>query len=231
MIAAEREPEPCEADEREARCRALLPLVSRLANGLAHVFTFVECEELFGDGCIGMVRAVDSYDPARGIPLEHYARPIIAGAIMNGVRARDPLSEHARRILRAAERERETARGRGEDEPTLAQLRTRVAGLASALLLEHRARTVSLDAPLPDGKHEPLDFEADPLRTVEATDAAARLRAAIDALPDRQRSVVDAAYYRKLPANAIARELAISSQRVGQLHERALANLRRTLPA
>ena len=54
-------------------------------------------DDLLGDGALGLIRAVDTYDPLRGATLEAYARKLIAGAMLNGLRKLDPVSERVRR--------------------------------------------------------------------------------------------------------------------------------------
>ncbi len=85
--------------QREERIRALLPLVKRIARRICRL---VPCDydDLVCDGSVGMIRAVDNFDPARGISLEHYARHLISGAMLIGIRRMDPVSERTRRRMR-----------------------------------------------------------------------------------------------------------------------------------
>ncbi len=213
-------------------CRELLPLVGRLARGLARVYPFTEYQELFQDGCIGMMRAVRSFDASRGVPLEAYARPLIAGSIFNGIRSRDPLSENARKLLRDAERERERlALENPGSVPTLRELAARISGLGAAMMMSHRASTLSLDAPLPDGESLPVSWNDDPARIVESRDRSHRVRSAVARLTPRQRDVVEKHYFARKTVTAVGDELSISPQRVSQLNSSALANLRKKLVA
>ncbi len=91
---------------REEAIRRLLPLVRTVARRIARLVPGSDLDDLIGDGCIGIIRAVDAYDPALGPSLEHYARRIALGAMLNGVRRLDPVSERVRRVVRVAERER-----------------------------------------------------------------------------------------------------------------------------
>jgi RNA polymerase sigma factor (sigma-70 family) len=217
--------------EREERYRQLLPLVGRLARGLARVYPFCEYDDLFQDGCVGMLRAAATFDPSRGVPLEAYARPLVAGAIFNGIRTRDPLSENARKLLRSAERERTESRKRGDQEPTLRELATRISGLGAALLMAYRADTLSLSRPLPEGNALPIDWSDDPARLAEERDRTRRLHAALATLTERQRSVVAKVYFGHKSVTTIGEEMSISSQRVSQLHQSAIANMRKALAA
>ena len=73
-------------DAREERIRALLPMVRQIARRVHRMVPMSDAEDLIGDGCVGLIRAVDGFDPTRGVPLEHYARRLILGSVLNGVR-------------------------------------------------------------------------------------------------------------------------------------------------
>ena len=78
----------------------------------------LDVDDLVGDGSIGLIRAVDSFDPLRGPQLDDYARRLIVGAMLNGIRRMDPVSERARRIVRDGENRRyalAAARRRGSE--------------------------------------------------------------------------------------------------------------------
>ena len=96
--------------------------------GSCHVTTMT----LVGDGSIGLIRAVDDYDPSRGTSLELYARHLISGAMLNGIRRMDPVSERTRRAMRDGEVERyQLACARG-NVPTLAEMEIRRPGFIRA---------------------------------------------------------------------------------------------------
>src|SRR5665213_3619587 len=109
-------------DEREATIRSLLPLVRTMARRVARVVRAADLDDLIGDGSVGLIRAVDAFDPARGASLETYVRRVVLGAMLNGLRRLDPVSERARRALREAERLRlALAQDRGS-LPTLGEM-------------------------------------------------------------------------------------------------------------
>ncbi|MBV8197588.1 MAG: hypothetical protein JO263_05610, partial [Candidatus Eremiobacteraeota bacterium] len=89
--------------EREAHVVRLLPAVYGIARRVARICRLRESDDLVGDGSLGLVRAVDSFDPNRGVSLDCYARHVILGTMLNGMRRRDPVSERARRLVRHAE--------------------------------------------------------------------------------------------------------------------------------
>ncbi|MEO6834798.1 MAG: sigma-70 family RNA polymerase sigma factor [Candidatus Tumulicola sp.] len=213
------------AGSREETIRALLPLVRRIARRIKRLVPGFDLDDLVGDGSIGLIRAVDSYDSSRGPTLEHYARRLIVGAMLNGIRRMDPVSERARRIVRDGENERYAmALSRGE-VPTAAEMERRCPGYLRALAATHRGQPLSLDAPLPQGEMLSGDWSGDPGRIVERRSRQADLTALIVRLPARQRAVVVEHYFEGSSLRAIGRRMAISPQRASQLHLAAIARL------
>ena len=111
-----------EATERDAYISALLPRVRALARRLKRIVPNLDLDDLTGDGFVGLIRAVDSFDPARGPHLDEYARRLIVGAMLNGIRRMDPVSERARRIVRDGENERYTLAAASGEIPSLAEM-------------------------------------------------------------------------------------------------------------
>ena len=213
-------------EARERTIRALLPYVKRIARRIKRLVPGFDVDDLVGDGSIGLIRAVDSFDPARGPTLQQYARRLIVGAMLNGIRRMDPVSERARRIVRDAENERfGLAMLRGEIPP-VAEIDRRCPGYSRAMAAAHCGQPLSLDAPLPQGETLAGDWSDDPAHILAQRSRSAALAALIDGLPQRHRDVVLAHYYRGRSLRAIGRQLAISPQRASQLHLAAIAKLR-----
>jgi DNA-directed RNA polymerase specialized sigma subunit len=63
--------------DREAAIRRLLPTVRQIARRVLRVVGLADIDDLVGDGSIGLIRAVDTFDVARGTTLELYARRLI----------------------------------------------------------------------------------------------------------------------------------------------------------
>lgn len=217
--------------EREECIRALLPRVKTLARRLKRILPNVDIDDLAGDGCIGLIRAVDSFDPFRGPQLDEYARRLIVGAMLNGIRRMDPVSERARRTVRDGENERYTLAASLGHVPTAADMERRRPGYARAVTAAHRGQPLSLDAPLPIGESLAGDWNDDPARIVEERLERTRLAALIAGLPPRQRDIVRLHYFKAFSLRSVGRAMAISPQRASQLHLGALARLKREWPA
>ena len=152
------------ASEREAAIRELFPLVRRLARRVKRVVPAVEIDDLVGDGCLGAVRAVDSFDAARGTRLETYARRLILGSMLNGLRRIDPLSERTRRRLREADRKRfELAQELGR-LPSRQEMERDDARLRDAHAVAYRMATLST------ARRWPLQFAGFPRVSASCSD-------------------------------------------------------------
>jgi RNA polymerase sigma factor for flagellar operon FliA len=216
-------------DGREAQIRLLFPLVRRIARRVARMVAGADVDDLVGDGCVGLIRAVDTFDPSRGLALETYARRIVVGAMLNGLRRSDPVSERARRELREAERERFALANERGALPSIAEMEQRRTRLRGARAAAYRYAPLSLDGPLPPTEALPADDRDDPLRIVLKRSASRELSGALALLPPRQRLVLALHYFRELPLRRIGDQLRVSPQRASQLHLAALQRLRRTL--
>lgn len=215
--------------DRERQIRELLPLVKKIARRVARIVGGAEVDDLVGDGSVGLIRAVDTFDPARGIAIEQYARRIIAGAMLNGIRRLDPVSERVRRTLRNAERERYAIANERGELPSLREMEARIPRLRRARTEAHRGTPLSLDAPFPTGERLELAAAEDPQSVVASGAERESITSAIRVLPPRQRTLIVEHYYGGRSLRTLSRDMNVSPQRVSQLHLLAIARLRREL--
>ncbi len=212
--------------ERETKIREYLPLVRQIARRVLRVVAAPDLDDLVGDGSIGLIRAVDTFDSSRGTTLELYARRLIYGAMLNGLRRRDPVSERVRRTIRQAEERRYALAQQLGTLPAAAAVERRDPALQRARAAAHRQATLSLDAPLPGGRDALEDWTGDPAREVIARARRRELAQAIALLPERQRRILTMHYAKNQTLQSIGAALHVSPQRVSQLHLRALLKLR-----
>jgi RNA polymerase sigma factor (sigma-70 family) len=218
-------------DAREARIRALLPIVKQIARRVNRMVPICDVDDLIGDGCVGLIRAVDAFDPTREVPLEHYARKLILGAILNGVRRMDPVPERTRHTMRRAAVARYALAQELGRLPTMNEMSRRVPALAGARAEVHRRTALSLDVPLPRGERLDIDHAGDPQTVVAERTRRDALFAAIAELPPRERKIVLAHYFAERKLRELAEPLRVSRQRVSQLHLHALERMRGAVAA
>ena len=221
-----------EPDEsaREARIRELFPMVKKIARRVARMVPGSDVDDLVGEGSIGLLRAVDSYDAGRGPTLQQYASRIVAGAMLNGIRRLDPVSERVRRDVREAERERYALASQRGALPTQAEMEARRPGLRRATMHAYYYSPISLDAPLPTGEALSGDWQADPAAIIGEKSERELIRDALKTLSPRHQALLQMHYFNEQSLHSISRRMNVSPQRVSQLHIAALAHLRKTVP-
>ena len=209
------------AGEREELIERHLPLVRRLARRFAH--RGVELEDLVQVGSIGLINAVDRFDPSRGCSFGAYAVPSIVGEIKRHLRDAGCVIRLPRRIqeereqVRGAERELGGLLGRA---PTTAELAARV-GISfeevELALASDNARTPCslIDGDVGSG----WDFR-------DASDARVAVDVAFRRLSDRERRVLERRFFDDLSQEDIATEIGISQVHVSRTIKSALERLR-----
>ena len=218
-------------DEREARIRELFPMVKKIARRVRRLVPSVDVDDLIGDGSIGLIRAVDNFDSSRGPSLEQYARGVIAGAMLNGIRKMDPVSERARRAVREGEAQRYRIAMERGSIPSIEEVDAVVPGFSRATVVAHRTQPLSLDAPLPENESLASDPGADPAHIIQARAESDILHQALRRLPERERRLVCAHYFGGHSLRDIGKKMRISPQRASQLHLAAVSRMKKALLA
>jgi RNA polymerase sigma factor for flagellar operon FliA len=217
------------ADEREATIRQFFPHVRQIARRVARLARISDLDDLIGDGCVGLVRAFDTFDGERGTRFEVYARRLIVGGMLNGIRRRDPVSERVRRTMRHADERRFALAQERGSLPAFAELEQSDPGLRRARAAAFVQSAVSLDASPTYGRDPLVDWSLEPATRALANERDRTLRQAIALLPERERRILALHYGSEQSLHAIGRTLRLSPQRVSQLHLHALARLRHTV--
>jgi RNA polymerase sigma factor for flagellar operon FliA len=193
-------------------------------------------EDLVGQGVLGLISAVDRYDPERGACFSTFAVRHIEGRVLDALRALDPLSQSARRRVRQVARAEENLRQRLGRAPGEAELSVST-GLDRRTVRTARRDAahceVSLDAvsnEAGDDWHDAIADDADDLLTALIdVDLQTQVRHSVAALPERERAIIDLLYCEGLTMREIAARLNVSEARICQLHSRAVGQLRAVL--
>lgn len=223
---------------RDALVEAHLPQVKYIAERLAAKLPpSVELDDLIGAGVLGLLDAVEKFDPARGVQFKTYAELRVRGAMLDCLRALDwaprTLRQRAREV-EATFRQIEQQKGRPAEEDEVAaalgmtgtqfrELLGELQGLTLLGLEENEDEHDSLAARIPD------DLSRTPLALYERAEGQETLIAAIDRLPMRERQVVALYYLEELTMKEVGAVLGITESRVSQLHTQAVLRLRAAL--
>jgi RNA polymerase sigma factor for flagellar operon FliA len=212
--------------EREAAIVRLFPLVKTIAQAVCHQVRNVELDDLVGDGAVGLIGAVDGFDPARGLPLERYARRKILYAMLDGMRRGDHLSQRARRVLVRAEHDRFAFALQLGRMPSHMELEQRHPKLRSAQSTAYLRRPLSLDSSSAVETLVAPDWQGDPAFVLCARETERSVSIALERLPQRHRELLGMYYARGFRLADVAERLSLTKQRVAQLRDIALATVR-----
>jgi RNA polymerase sigma factor for flagellar operon FliA len=229
--------------DQKLRDRLILtyaPLVKyvagRLGSGLpAHV----DEGDLVSYGLLGLISAIERYDPDRDVKFETYAIARIKGSIIDELRQMDwvPRSVRARaREIERAMTELEAKLGRAPTEEEISKkLGVSQEDLQDSLLEISRTSIAALDelwTASSSGDQVALidtiedDSAPDPQGTLSVTEQKEALADAIARLPEREKLVVTLYYYEELTLREIGEVLGVTESRVSQLHTKAILRLK-----
>jgi len=222
--------------EVETRVRDLAPLVKRIAHHMmASLPPSVEIDDVIQSGMMGLLDAARRYQVSEGAQFETYAVQRIRGAMLDGLRQCDWLPRGVRRNLRQVEKmisRLEQTVGRPPTEAELAKALEMTLADYQTLLQEARGyQIVSYEDFSADDEDSFLERHAtghdgDPLEVLEERSLRESLVAGIDALPDREKTVMGLYYEQELNLREIGEVLGVSESRVCQIHTQAIARLR-----
>jgi RNA polymerase sigma-B factor len=218
---------------REALIEGFLPFAASLARRFAGRGQPVE--DLVQTATIGLIRAVDRYDPARGTEFTAFASSTIVGELKRHLRDVGWSVRVSRRLKEQAllvSRTRDELSARLGRSPTIREIGAAVElspeAVVEALQAGQAYLSVSLDAPV--GDEAGADTLSDRVGVEDEAFAVAERLAvvadAVRALPARQRRILFLRFYRDLTQAEIAIEVGISQMHVSRLLAQALDAIR-----
>lgn len=215
---------------RERLLLAHTALVKYLAHRIgSRLAGQVDYDDLIGDGLLGLMEAVDRFDPKHNVQFKTYAESRIRGAILDGVRGRDwaprSLRRAARRIEAAITDVEHRTRRTATDEEVAAELGISLEELQALYVQARGIRVSQLPGNEEEGR-DPADPGVDPLGSLEDKERRRLLIEEIEHLPDRERMVLSLYYERGLTLKEIGAVLDVTESRICQIHTRAVARLR-----
>jgi len=219
-----------------------IPLVRHILARLAITRLSEETyRDLVSQGVVGLIDAVDRFEPKRGWRFSTYATLRIRGQILDTLRAMDILPRGARKRVKGIERaisqlRMELCREPNEEEVAAAvnlDLKT-----YRWALVEANCTVLSIDAALEDDGRDNVfclqdllhDRDAlDPEESLEEAELRQHLAIALRQLPQRLRLLLSLYYFEGLTMKEVGEVLDLSESRVSQLHARAMKQLRAAL--
>jgi RNA polymerase sigma factor FliA len=204
------------------------PLVKYVAGRLrTRMPESVDQDDLVSDGVLGLMDAIERFEPARGLSFQTFAVPRIRGSIIDGMRSMDFVPRSVRDKLRVIQRARVALEERLERVPEDVEVATE-AGIPVQQLRDLLRQANSNHANLDDfDLADELSSAAD--HRVEQGDVNASLMKVVDQLRERDQVVIALYYYEGLTLAEIGRVLGVTESRVSQVHRRATMAMREKL--
>jgi RNA polymerase sigma factor for flagellar operon FliA len=214
-------------------------VAGRLGSGLpAHI----DEGDLISYGLLGLIGAIDRFDPTLDIKFETYAMARIRGSIIDELRSLDWVPRSVRTRAREIERAIRELETRLERAPTDSEIATKIGisedELGDSLTNISRSSIAALDelwSISGDGDQisllETLEDPSGekPADALDETETREILADAIARLPEREKLVVTLYYYEELTLREIGEVLSVTESRVSQLHTKAMLRLKSRL--
>src|SRR2546425_976460 len=226
--------------QRDALIQETLPLIKHIAHRVAiRLPSNVEIRDLINAGVLGLMDAIEKFEPERNVKFKTYAEVRIRGAILDSLRTLDWARRSLRKKSKDLERiyadlsqklgrpatDEEVSEAMGEDIEDFHALVEQLHGLTIGSF-ENVGDSEDSDNYI---NYYPDDGTNDPYVRFQSNELTALLAQAIDELPDKERLVLSLYYYEEFTMKEIGTLLGVNESRVSQLHTKATLRLRTRL--
>src|SRR6202789_583366 len=236
------EPTKLTAKQKDTLIMEYAPLIKFIAQKIAvRLPSHIELDDLISSGVIGLMDAIEKYDPKRDNKFKTYAEFRIRGAILDELRAQDWVPRSVRdkaKLLDRTYSQLEQSMGRAPtDEEVAAELKMTIDEFYN---LVNQVRPVSLLSIDDSHTFSSVDKKSilnlleatkinNPFTQLNMKSVKDIVTKAIEDLPERQRLVLSLYYYEDLNLKEIGKVLDVTESRVSQLHAQAVTRLRAKL--
>src|SRR5579883_87457 len=225
------------AEQREQLILEHLPQVRLIARRIQERLPEnVALEDLISNGVIGLIAAIDHFDPAHNVKLKTYAEYKIRGAILDSLRGLDWAPRQQRRRAKQIEAAIAAVEQRLHRAPSEEEIAAELGQTIEEYhewLVDSRGLTLgSLEtASGEDENRDLLKFVSDneeswPSKVLERTELQRVLAEAIEKMPDIEKTVLSLYYHEELTLREIAKIVRLHESRISQLKTQAILRLR-----
>jgi RNA polymerase sigma factor for flagellar operon FliA len=227
-------------EERERLILEHLPQVRLVARKIHERLPDTVCfDDLLSAGVVGLIQAIDNFDPHQNVMLKTYAEFRIRGSILDSLRDTD----WAPRLKRKQAREFEAAIGRLEQRLGRTPEEEEIAGELNLSLDAYRQKLTEMEALnigelefAREGNENPVILkyaaspeEDSPAITLERAELERLIASSFDRIPKVEKTVLSLYFYEELTLREIAEVMGIHLSRVSQIKSQAILRLRTAL--
>jgi RNA polymerase sigma factor for flagellar operon FliA len=225
------------SEERERLILEHLPQVRMVARKIHERLPESVCfEDLLSAGVIGLIQAIDNYDPRHNVKLKTYAEFRIRGSILDGLRE----SDWAPRLKRKQAREFEAAIARAEQRLSRTPEEAEIAAELKLSVDDYRQKLTEMEALnigelefVRDENETPVILkyaasaeEDSPAMTLERAELERLIAFSIDRIPKVEKTVLSLYFYEELTLREIAEVMGVHLSRISQIKSQAILRLR-----
>lgn len=193
-------------------------------------------DDLFQVGCIGLIKAIDNFDPTLDVRFSTYAVPMIIGELrrylrdFNSVRVPRSLRDLAYKALKA----KECLSSKLSHEPTVEEIATEINEPAKSVAkaLDAILEPISIYDPIYSDNGDSL-YVLDQIKDENSNDEAwldnIAIKNAISNLGERERNILLMRFYNGKTQTEVSKEIGISQAQVSRLEKSALEKMRKQM--
>jgi RNA polymerase sigma factor FliA len=233
-------PDTVSEEERERLILEHLPQVRLVARKIHERLPDSICfDDLLSAGVIGLINAIDNFDPAQNVKLRTYAEFRIRGAILDSLRETD----WAPRLKRKQAREFEAAIARSEQRLGRIPEEAEIARELNLTIEDYRQKLTEMEALnigelefIRDENETPVILkytaspeEDSPAISLERAELERLIASSIDRIPKVEKTVLSLYFYEELTLREIAQVMGIHLSRVSQIKSQAILRLRTSM--
>ncbi len=235
-------PQKITAKQKDTLIMEYAPLIKFIAQKIAvRLPAHIELDDLISSGVIGLMDAIEKYDPRRDNKFKTYAEFRIRGAILDELRAQDWVPRSVRdkaKMLDKAIVELESQLGRSASDDEVAEkLNISIDEFYDLVNQVRPVSVLSIDEANTFSNVDKMSIlnllEScklnNPLNQLKLKSIKQIVTKAIEDLPERQRLVLSLYYYEDMNLKEIGKILRVTESRVSQLHAQAITRLRAKL--
>jgi len=223
--------------QRDALIQETLPLIKHIAHRVAiRLPSNVEIRDLINAGVLGLMDAIEKFEPERNVKFKTYAEVRIRGAILDSLRDLDWAPRSLRKKSKDLERmyaDLSQKLGRPATDEEVSEAMGENIEDFHALVDQLHGLTIGSFENLSDSEdsenyinYYPDDGSNDPYVKFESNEVTRLLAEAIEELPEKERLVLSLYYFEEFTMKEIGALLGVNESRVSQLHTKATLRLR-----
>ena len=226
-------------EERERLILEHLPQVRLIARRIQERLPKnISLEDLVSTGVLGLISAIDNFDPSHNVKLKTYAEYKIRGAILDSLRGLDWAPRQKRRKTKQIEAAIQAAEQRLQATPSeediAAELEISLEEYHEWLVEIRGLNIASLEFSGPDQGRDLLHVVPDsednlPSTILEKSELERLLAESIDQIPPMERTILSLYYHEELTLREIAEVVRLHESRISQLKSQAILRLRARL--